>query len=87
MQYAVGTSAVPDGPFEFSNYANAAVPGAGDFDILIDDDAARSAYLIYTGTRTGHTMSVEKLSSDYLCAIPPLLLTPHHHQNPAPRAR
>ena len=41
--YAVGTSSTPEGPFVFSNYANAAVQGGGDFDILIDDDAARLA--------------------------------------------
>ena len=78
--YAVGTSSSPEGPFKFTNYANAAVPGGGDFDILIDDDAAASAYLIYTGTRTGHTMSVEKLSADYLtslaAALPPPPPTP-----------
>ena len=67
--YAVGTSTVPEGPFTFHNYANAAVAGAGDFDILIDDDADASAYLIYTGTRTGHTMSLEKLSGDYLTSL------------------
>lgn len=67
--YAVGTSKTPEGPFHFSNYANGQVPGAGDFDILLDDDAAASAYLIYTGTRTGHTMSLEKLSDDYLTSL------------------
>jgi len=67
--YAVGTSSVPEGPFKFTNYANGAVKGAGDFDILIDDDADASAYIIYTGTRTGHTMSVEKLSGSYLTSL------------------
>ena len=28
---AVGTSSTPEGPFKFTNYANAAVKGAGDF--------------------------------------------------------
>lgn len=30
---------------------------------------ARTAYLIYTSTTTGHTMSVEKLTDDYLKTI------------------
>ena len=63
--YAVGTSSDPEGPFKFVTYANAAVSGAGDFDILIDDDGEESAYIIYTGTRTGHTMSLEKLDPTY----------------------
>jgi hypothetical protein len=84
--YAVGTSASPEGPFKFTNYANAAVPGGGDFDILIDDDD--DAYLIYTGTRTGHTMSVEKLSADYLTSLaagpPPPPPTPPSPPPPEP---
>ena len=86
--YAVGTSASPEGPFKFTNYANAAVKGGGDFDILIDDDAAASAYLIYTGTATGHTMSVEKLSADYLTSLaaapPPPPPTPPAPPPPEP---
>lgn len=39
--------------------------GGGDFDVLIDDDAAASAYLIYTSVPDGHQMSVEKLTDDY----------------------
>jgi hypothetical protein len=86
--YAVGTSSSPEGPFKFTNYANAAVKGGGDFDILIDDDVAASAYLIYTGTRTGHTMSVEKLSVDYLTSLaaapPPPPSTPPSPPPPEP---
>lgn len=67
--YAVGTSSSPEGPFKFSNYANAALRGGGDFDILIDDDEAASAYLIYTNTQHGHTMSLETLSADYLTSL------------------
>ena len=63
--YAVGTSSDAEGPFKFVTYANAAVAGGGDFDILIDDDDEASAYIIYTGTATGHTMSLEKLDPTY----------------------
>ena len=63
--YAVGTSSDPEGPFKFVTYANAAVSGGGDFDILVDDDAEASAFIIYTSTQTGHTMSLEKLDPTY----------------------
>lgn len=71
--YAVGTSSTPDGPFTFVHKTNAAFQGGGDFDILVDDDS--SAFLIYTATRSGHVMSIDKLSDDYLtslaAAVPP----------------
>lgn len=35
-------------------------------DILVDDDEARTGYLIYTSTSAGHNMSVEMLRPDYL---------------------
>ena len=74
--YAVGASADPEGPFKFVCYANAAVRGGGDFDIFIDDDSAATAYLIFTGTTTGHTMSVERLDPTYTrsLAVPTLMV-------------
>ena len=35
-------------------------------DILVDDDAGRTGYIIYTSTSAGHNMSVEMLRPDYL---------------------
>jgi hypothetical protein len=86
--YAVGTSAGPEGPFKFVAYANAAVAGGGDFDILVDDDVDASAYLIYTGTRTGHTMSLEKLDATYTRSLaaptPPPPPSPPSPPSPPP---
>lgn len=64
--YAVGTSKNPDGPFTYVHGINAGRGrGGGDFDLFVDekDDAA---YLIYTDVAKGHTMSVERLTDDYL---------------------
>ena len=82
--YAVGTSPDPEGPFKFVGLANAQKRGGGDFDILIDDDEAASAYLIYTNTQTGHVMQLEKLDPTYtrsLAAPPPPAppAPPHPH--------
>eukprot|EP00750_Incisomonas_marina_P024323 INCI5106.1.p1 GENE.INCI5106.1~~INCI5106.1.p1 ORF type:complete len:541 (-),score=63.93 INCI5106.1:109-1731(-) len=67
--YAVGTSSTPEGPFAYVGTSTARFPSAGDFDILVDDDAHASGYLIYTSTSTGHVMSVEKLTDDYLKTV------------------
>ena len=62
--FVVGTSDSPEGPFTYSGFTNGRYAGGGDFDILVDDD--EEAYLIYTATREGHKMSVERLTDDYL---------------------
>ena len=61
--YAVGTSATPQGPFEYVHSVDAGRPSGGDFDIGVDDDG--EGFLIYTETR-GHTMAVERLTEDFL---------------------
>ncbi len=63
--YTVGTSSTPEGPFQYVGTSIARFPGGGDFDILVDDDANASGYLIYTSTSMGHVMSLEKLTDDY----------------------
>jgi hypothetical protein len=62
--FAVGTSKTPEGPFTHVHNVNAGRKSGGDFDILVDDD--NSAYLIYTATQLGHTMTIEKLNDDML---------------------
>ena len=62
--FAIGTSATPEGPFKFVHAIDVGRKSGGDFDILVDDDGA--AYIIYTATSLGHTMAVEKLTDDYL---------------------
>ena len=64
FDYAVGTSADPEGPFTFVDWVDVGRASGGDFDIFVDDDGA--AYFIYTATGAGHTMAVERLSDDYL---------------------
>lgn len=65
--YVVGTSSTPEGPFTYRGAVNARYPGAGDFDILVDDDGA--GYLMYTSTTQGHKMSIERLRDDYLSSV------------------
>jgi hypothetical protein len=82
--YAVGTSATPEGPFAFVHAVRAGRPSGGDFDILVDDDGA--AYLIYTETR-GHTMAAERLTDDFLAsaaASPPPITPPPSPPSPPP---
>ena len=67
--YAVGTSREPEGPFKFVTYAATGRRGGGDFDIFIDEDAAATAYLIYTSLAAGHTMSVERLDPTYMRSL------------------
>eukprot|EP00040_Diaphanoeca_grandis_P027038 m.152877 g.152877 ORF g.152877 m.152877 type:complete len:559 (+) comp30817_c2_seq3:120-1796(+) len=64
--FYVGTSTTPEGPFVFKQGVNVGRKGAGDFDILVDDDGA--AYIIYTctGGNPSHTMGIERLSDDWL---------------------
>jgi len=64
--YAVGTSAHPEGPFQFVNAVDVGRKSGGDFDILVDDDG--SGYIIYTATELGHTMTVERLTEDFLAS-------------------
>lgn len=67
--YFVGTSASPEGPFRFQGRAWGKLPTAGDFDILVDDDAQKTAYIIYTSVGQGHVMTVEQLAPDYLGSL------------------
>lgn len=65
-QYGVATSDTPQGPFTIQNQ-NVAVKylssGVGDENLFVDTDG--TAYLIYN-TISGHDVSIERLSSDYL---------------------
>ena len=68
-QYLTATSPTPEGPFRIIT-ENATVnnlPG-GDFDIFVDDDDDKTAYIIYTSNlvaKTDTTMSIERLTPDY----------------------
>ncbi|KAH3743020.1 glycosyl family 43 [Pelomyxa schiedti] len=63
--YITATSTTPAGPFVIQNndvktrYGN-----PGDFALLVDDDG--SAYIAYDAYNNRHTVSIEKLNSDYL---------------------
>ena len=64
-QYGVATSDTPQGPFVIQN-PNVAVKWQrpGDHNLMVDDDGL--AYLIYTSIEKKHSLSIEKLSPDYL---------------------
>ena len=69
-QYLTATSPTPEGPFRIIT-ENATVnnlPG-GDFDIFVDDDDDKTAYIIYTSNLVAktdsHRMSIERLTPDY----------------------
>jgi len=66
--YGVATSSTPTGPFVIQN-KNIALryQDNGDENILVDDDG--TAYLIYTTLSKGHSMSIERLSPDYLTSL------------------
>ena len=69
--YATATSASPFGPFglAFINVTSVANPNVGDFHLALDDSTG-AAFIIYTGNiSTGHFMSVEPLSWDYLSTM------------------
>ena len=63
--YGVATSAVPQGPFRVVN-ANIALRYSddGDENIFVDDDG--TGYIIYTSLAEGHSMSIERLTPDFL---------------------
>jgi len=69
-QYLVATSQDPIGPFKVvnSNVATRYTIG-GDFSIMVDNDSEHSAYFIYTSLSHAHSISIEKLSSDYLSSL------------------
>lgn len=64
-QYGVATSDTPQGPFVIQN-GNVKVAHAkpGDLNLLVDDDG--SAYIIYTTIADKHSISIDKLTPDYL---------------------
>ena len=66
--YGVATSSSPTGPFVIQN-KNIALryQDNGDENILVDDDG--TAYLIYTTLSKGHSISIERLSPDYLTSL------------------
>jgi hypothetical protein len=57
------------GGIRYVGTSTARYPSGGDFDILVDDDADNTGYIIYTATQSGHVMSVEMLTSDYLRTV------------------
>jgi len=63
--YGIATSAVPQGPFHVVN-ANIALRYSddGDENIFVDDDGM--GYIIYTSLAEGHSMSIERLTPDFL---------------------
>jgi hypothetical protein len=66
-QYGVATCNSPTGPFVIQNtnvpMKRSADGGVGDEDLFVDDDG--TAYITYT-TISSHSVSIEKLSADYL---------------------
>merc|ERR1712070_327071 len=62
-----GTSVSPEGPFTYHGASGSRFPDGGDFDILVDDDGA--GYIMYTATTSGHRMSAERLSDDFLTSL------------------
>lgn len=68
--YLVATSASPAGPFDvIQPNVKTHYPAPGDFSLLVDDDAAHTAYLIYTSVAMGHNMSVEQLDRTYSASM------------------
>lgn len=64
-QYGVATSDTPQGPFVIQNgNVKVAREKPGDHNLMVDDDG--TAYLIYTSIASGHAISIEKLTPDYL---------------------
>ncbi|TWT47470.1 family 43 glycosylhydrolase [Botrimarina hoheduenensis] len=64
-QYGVATSDTPQGPFKIHNdNVRMAQPRPGDHGLFADDDG--TAYLIYTSIELGHSISIEKLTPDWL---------------------
>ena len=69
--YATATSPSPFGPFKLHsiNVTSVANPNVGDF-ALWADDLTGAAFILYTGNiSTGHLMSVEPLTPDYLSTL------------------
>lgn len=66
--YLVATSSSPLGPFVVKNADANMLHGApGDFSLFVDDDDA--AYIAYNSFKIEHTISVERLSNDYIHAL------------------
>jgi hypothetical protein len=66
-QTAAATSDTPVGPFKIANpNVQLSHPGTGDGSLFVDDDG--TGYYIYTAISEGYTISVERLTPDYLGA-------------------
>jgi beta-xylosidase len=66
-QTAAATSDTPVGPFKIANpNVQLTHPGTGDGSLFVDDDG--TGYYIYTAIGGGYTISVERLTPDYLGA-------------------
>lgn len=75
-QYLTATSLTPAGPFQIVHTAivmDSWKGNHGDFHYFVDDDANRTAYMVYTiyggpggpGHKGGTTMTVQRLNADY----------------------
>lgn len=66
--YGVATSPDPAGPFVIANHdVQLQFTDNGDEGLFVDDDG--SAYVIYTTLSHGHSISIERLSSDYTTSL------------------
>lgn len=66
--YIVATSSTPEGPFEVKTWkVNTRFDSPGDFSLFVDDDG--SGYVAYDAYFDGHTISVEKLTDDFLNSL------------------
>ena len=63
--YGIATSATPQGPFTVVN-TNVQLlhTDNGDENIFVDDDG--TGYIIYTSLSVGHSISIERLTPDFL---------------------
>ena len=63
--YGVAVSVTPQGPFTVANPVIELLhTDNGDENIFVDDDG--TAYIIYTSLSVGHSISIERLTPDYL---------------------
>jgi beta-xylosidase len=82
--YYVGTSPTPEGPYTIVNTVpNLKYEGAGDLTIAVDPET-KDAYVAYDAWSNSHTLSIEKLSPDYLSSTQETsgLLSEKNHEAP-----
>jgi len=64
-QYGVATSDTPQGPYAIqNNNVKVAHATPGDLNLMVDEDG--TGYLIYTSIANNHSISIEKLTPDFL---------------------